>query len=302
MPDERGDAPKGDLVTRHSIWAGALAVALAGPAWAQEQATVVKRDGTRVSGRFEAWNRNTNTLYIRVSLADQQVIPLGNAAVIDVEGNGTSLPPTETGPASGPDQILVLKTGAVIRGRLTNIEGGEGSGEENQPRMVTFKPNDAAERQVPFKDVRRIYLGNFAVQTEGTVNTPTPVQPEAAPGSVNVPANARWVTTNITVGRNDRVAFSATGQVQLSPDAEDKATPAGSQRGTRATAAAPAPSLLAGALIGRIGNGAPFAIGDQTQPLPMPGAGPLFLAVNDDQVDDNHGAFAVTLRVTRGRR
>ena len=34
----------------------------------------------------------------------------------------------------------------------------------------------------------------------------------------------------------------------------------------------------------------------------MPGDGPLFLGVNDDEVSDNQGAFAVTLRVTRGRR
>ena len=79
-------------MTRHSIWAGVLAVALAGPAWAQEQATVVKRDGSRVSGRFEAWNRNTNTLYLRVSLGDQQHHPAGRAAVIDAEGNGDHLP------------------------------------------------------------------------------------------------------------------------------------------------------------------------------------------------------------------
>jgi hypothetical protein len=60
--------------------------------------------------------------------------------------------------------------------------------------------------------------------------------------------------------------------------------------------------LLAGALIGRVGNSAPFAIGDQTQALPMPADGQLFLAVNDDEVSDNQGAFAVTLTVTRGRR
>ena len=183
-PDVPGcRARKENSVTRHSIWAGVLAVALAGPAWAQEQATVVKRDGSRVSGRFEAWNRNTNTLYIRVSAGDQQVIPLGNAAVIDAEGNGTSLPPTETGPASGPDHVLILKTGDVIRGRLTNIEGGEGSGEENQPRMVTFKPNDAGERQVPFKDVRRIYLGSFPSslsESPAAAAPPAPEQPQAA--------------------------------------------------------------------------------------------------------------------------
>ena len=61
-------------------------------------------------------------------------------------------------------------------------------------------------------------------------------------------------------------------------------------------------SRFEGALIGRIGNGAPFAIGDQTIALPMPADGQLFLAVNDDEVGDNKGAFVVTLRVTRGRR
>jgi hypothetical protein len=298
-------------VTRHSIWAGILAVALAGPAWAQEQATVVKRDGSKVSGRFEAWNRNTNTLYIRVSVGDQQVIPLGNAAVIDAEGNGTSLPPTETGPASGPDHVLILKTGEVIRGRLINIEGGEGSGEENQPRMVTFKPNDAGERQVPFKDVRRIYLGSFPSslsESPPAAATPAPEQPQAAavaqpaPGSVNVPANVRWVATNLTVRRSDRIAFTTEGQVQLSTDPEDKAVSAGSLKGRTPGAGAPEPTLLAGALLGRVGTGAPFAIGDQTQPLPMPGDGPLFLGVNDDEVSDNQGAFAVTMRITRGRR
>ena len=98
-----------------------------------------------------------------------------------------------------------------------------------------------------------------------------------------------------------RCRFSATGQVQLSTDPEDRAGSAGSLKG-RFAANAPAPELLAGALIGRVGTGRPFPIGDQTQPLPMPGDGQLFLAVNDDEVSDNQGAFAVTLSVTRGRR
>jgi hypothetical protein len=115
------------------------------------------------------------------------------------------------------------------------------------------------------------------------------------PGSVRVAANARWVDTGFTLRRTDRVQFTTEGQVQLSGDADDKAGPAGSLRG-RYASNAPAPSLLAGALIGRIGNGAPFAIGDQTVALPMPGDGTLFLAVNDDEVSDK--AFVVTLRVT----
>jgi hypothetical protein len=272
---------------------------LAAPLAAQERATVVKRDGSKVSGRFEAWNRNNNSLYIRVSLGDQRIIPLGEAAVVDVEGDGDNLPETELGPARGSDHVLVTRAGEVIRGRLVNIEGGEGSGQEDGPRIVSFKPNDAAERRVRFAEVRRLYLGNYPAPA--TSNQPSITEPDLPAGAIRVPANGRWVATTVVVGRNDRVAFATTGQVQLSGDPEDRAGAAGSVRG-RYAANAPAPTLLAGALIGRVGNGPVFAIGDQTQALPMNGEGQLFLAVNDDDVNDNQGAFAVTMTVTRGRR
>ncbi len=68
-----------------------------------------------------------------------------------------------------------------------------------------------------------------------------------------------------------RTSFTTTGQVQLSNDAEDKASSAGSLRG-RYAANAPAPGA-GRRLIGRIGNGQPFAIGNQTAYLPMPGQG-----------------------------
>lgn len=286
------------MTTRYTAWATMLSLALAGSAMAQERATVVKRDGSKVTGQFEAWNRNTNTLYIRVSLGDQRIIPLGEAAVVDVEGNGDNLPDTELGPARGADHVLVTRAGEVIRGRLVNIEGGEGSGAEG-PRIVSFKPNEAAERRVRFAEVRRLYLGNFPAAA--TPAPPSIIEPDLPAGAIRVPANGRWVATTVVVGRNDRVAFSAAGQVQLSGDPEDRAGAAGSVKG-RYAANAPAPTLLAGALIGRVGNGPVFAIGDQTQPLPMNGEGQLFLAVNDDEVTDNQGAFAVTMTVTRGRR
>ncbi len=286
------------MTKQHTAWAAVLTVILAGPAWAQERATVVKRDGTKVSGQFEAWNRNTNTLYIRVSLGDQRIIPLGEAAVVDAEGNGDNLPETELGPARGGDHVLVTRAGEVIRGRLVNIEGGEGSGAEG-PRIVSFKPTDAGERRVRFSELRRLYLGNYPAAA--TTNPPSISEPEVPAGAIRVPANSRWVSTDIVVRRTDRVAFATTGEVQLSTDAEDRASSAGSLKGRRADNA-PAPALLAGALIGRVGNGAPFAIGNQTQALPMPADGQLFLAVNDDEVSDNQGAFAVTLTVTRGRR
>ena len=53
--------------------------------------------------------------------------------------------------------------------------------------------------------------------------------------------------------------------------------------------------MLAGALIGRIGNGAPFAIGNQTS-IVAPASGVLFLGVNDDGFADNQGNFQVIVR------
>jgi len=288
---------------RLTTWTAALVLALAGTAAAQEQATVLKRDGTRVSGRFEAWNRNTNTLYLRPSLADQRVIPLGDAAVLEVGGNADNLPASELEAARGGDHILITRTGEVLRGRLTNIEGGEGSGKEDEPRMVTFKPAEGDERRIRFNELRRLYFGNFPANLAAPTTAGATAQPEAPTpaGAVRVGGNAAWVATNITVRRTDRLQFSATGQVQLSTDPADTASPAGSLKG-RYAPNGPAPTLLAGALLGRIDNGPPFAIGDQTQALPVPAAGQLFLGVNDDQVSDNQGAFIVTVQVVPGRR
>jgi len=60
------------------------------------------------------------------------------------------------------------------------------------------------------------------------------------------------------------------------------------------TPGAPLPNALMGALIGRIGNSAPFGIGDQSS-FTAPASGMLFLRVNDDNLSDNAGEFAVDL-------
>jgi hypothetical protein len=112
---------------------------------------------------------------------------------------------------------------------------------------------------------------------------------------VNVAANQRWVDTGIVVSKGQSVRFQSSGEVRLSADGGDVATAAGSKRGRRADSA-PIPSALAGALIGRVDSGAPFGIGDQSAALSMPAAGRLYLSVNDDELNDNNGAFSV--RVT----
>lgn len=268
------------------------------PALAQEQVTIVKRDGGRVAGRFEAWARNTNLVYVRVSQNDQQRIPLNDVQVMEVGGGAQDLPAHELVAARGSEHVLVLTSGEILRGRLVNIEGGEGSDSPNEPRMVTFKPSSGDERRARMTEVRRFYSGNYPAAAEAAPAPP----PAAAPsGSIQVPANMRWTSTGIVLGRGDQIQVQASGEVQLSADGGDKASPAGSTSGRRA-AGAPVPVASAGALIGRVGNGPAFPIGDRSTPfVPAGVGGELVLGVNDDELSDNQGAFTVVIRQIRRR-
>jgi hypothetical protein len=57
----------------------------------------------------------------------------------------------------------------------------------------------------------------------------------------------------------------------------------------------PDPTAPVGALIGKIGNSAPFAIGMQTQPSTMFASGRLMLGINDNELGDNGGFYTVTV-------
>ena len=290
-------------MTRTRMTILALAV-LAAPAsaFAQEQVTIVRRNSERIAGRFEDWVRATDTVYVRVSPNDQRRMGVGDILLIDVGGDGNNLPAAETQAAQGAEHILIGRDGDVMTGRLVNIEGGDGSAKPDEPRIVTFRAGGGEQRR-RLSEVRRIYLGNYPRPTAAApVPAPAPAASAAAvpEGSVRVQANQQWTATNMMIRRGDRVLFTAEGEIQLSGDADDKASANGSLKG-RTAGNAPMPSVLAGALIGRIGNGAPFAIGNQSLPLPMPGDGPLWLGINDDQVSDNTGALVVRVLVTRGR-
>ena len=89
--------------------------------------------------------------------------------------------------------------------------------------------------------------------------------------------------------------FTTTGEIQLSDNPNDIANGNGAKDGRKA-ANAPIKAAAAGALIARVGNGAPFPIGANTEPVTMPANGILFLGVNDDGFADNRGNFQVIVR------
>jgi hypothetical protein len=133
-------------------------------------------------------------------------------------------------------------------------------------------------------------LGVPGASEEGTVGT--------AGRSVMVDARQRWTDTGIDVRRGDMLVFDAQGQVTLSGNANDTATPAGSASGRRA-GDAPVSSQPAGGLVARIGQSAPVYVGARTTRLRAPVSGRLYLTVNDDHLGDNSGEFRVNINIQR---
>ena len=111
---------------------------------------------------------------------------------------------------------------------------------------------------------------------------------------------SRWTDTGVYVYAGDMVRFQASGVVYMTSGTDDAADPRGSRSGRHA-GDSPLPNQLAGTLIGRIDNGAPFVVGDRNTAVRMPRAGRLYLSVNDDHLGDNHGSFRVGRLPVDGR-
>jgi hypothetical protein len=116
---------------------------------------------------------------------------------------------------------------------------------------------------------------------------------QSSGGTFSVAANRQWTPTGIRVNQGEVLRFSSTGEIHFTGNAADRAGVAGSPD-HKFIGGAPLPGALAGALIGRIDNGLPFGIGNQTT-ITVPASGLLYLGTNDDNVSDNSGQFQVVI-------
>lgn len=262
-----------------------LTALLAVPANAQEGVTLVMDSGEKVSGQLV--DMGASGLDVKVGGEDKQY-PVSDVAVIDFAGSG-SFPAEEGDKAAGGNHVLVTRDGAVHVGKLYDVGG-------TRPLRISFT-TDGSTRDFTSNEVARIY---FEKPAAGGAAAAPGVAQQSGPGRIQVPAAAGWVNTGLMVSDGQQVSIATSGEVRLSADGADVATPAGSKQG-RYSPNAPLPSALAGALIGRVGNGEPFGIGNQTS-FPAPASGLLFLAVNDDNRGDNSGAYSVDVAVQPGLR
>jgi len=242
----------------------ALALLSAATAFAQAPATFLLRSGERVRG--DLIDTDAKGMLVTVN-GRSQTWNVNDVAVIDFTGDATNFPRREVD-LIGSGSLLVLTNGQTIQGRFKDVGG-------NRPKIIYFTTG-GEDRNFLSNNISRLYLAVPPDSTIGGGGSFQPLPPgQVGTGAMQVQARDGWVSTGLQVRQGEVVTISSNGEVRLSRDENDMASPAGSLTGRRARGA-PLPNELAGCLIGRIGNGQPFGIGNQ-QTFPAPGSGMLYL-------------------------
>jgi hypothetical protein len=270
------------------VLAAALALlAIPSISRAQERATLTLRSGETLRG--ELMDLGGAGFTVKVNGAERQ-IPTNDVAVIDF--GVATMSDADWAKIPRGRQVVMLKNGENVFGRLVDIGG-------SSPLRMTIQTT-SGDRDIPSNEIARVILARPSNVAAGSSSGNSGNSSNLAPATGNglrVSPKQAWTATGMSVKKDEPLSFNANGEIQLSADASDVATPFGSKSGRKAPRS-PLPNVLAGALIGRIGNtGQPFAIGSGVT-IKMPGDGYLFLGVNDDGFEDNVGEF----RVDIGRR
>ncbi len=174
---------------------------------------------------------------------------------------------------------LVLRSGRRVEGDLLSVRGS----------TVEFEEANGETRRYDRSDVARIELGSSSSGSGQSLGgRPSGLRERYA----TVQAATQWNDTGIDVRSGMSVYFDATGRVRWGKDRQDGPDGEG---GNHHNANRPIPGRPGGALVGRIGNGDAFFIGNDKGPIRMRESGRLSLGVNDDFLEDNSGSWRVTI-------
>ena len=274
----------------------ALAVVAASP-----DVTVILKSGQRESGQL-AFHVGSGDLGV-TSNGRERMFPFDDIAVIQFTGGDPSRReldqlPTADNPPERERHMLVLRNGEVIHGKY------HGFTSDQMTFDVWSSSGNVDRRTINLGDVARLYTSGAGARSVFNNIISGDRSPrgrrgggggDAANGTeIRVEATRMWSPTGIMVTAREQLRFTASGEIKLGPDVT--ATPNGNdslaKRRTYPVSSAPA-----GALIGKVGNGSPFLIGNNTNAIAMPATGELFLGINDDKFVDNSQWF--TVRVQR---
>ena len=271
-----------------------------------QSGTVVMRNGDRVQATVIDMGRSFS---LDVN-GQRRSVPVGDIVLFDFVGDGRNVTLDEVNKVNAANGgYVVMRNGEQFNASLQDFTG--------KPLIAVFSNG----RRSNLGDVARIYLGSVSnvagFPTPPATVAPSDPMPETPGGfrgrgrgrgrglgrsnvsdapanarSVVVPSNVQWTNTGFNVSRGQNLRFEPSGEIRLSTNGEDIGRPAGAMS-ARLAPNATIPTIPVGALIGRIGNGQPFPIGDVRTVFDMPDSGRLFLGVNDDHVNDNSGNYVV---------
>jgi hypothetical protein len=201
--------------------------------------------------------------------------------------------------ATASADTLVLKSGERVQGRLLTVRDGVVEFEETRGNRLRVMRIDQDEiRSIEFDRYTfdpsdrdpRVGGGGSAGQGAGAgeVTRPRGLRER----DVEVPARTAWTDTGVDVRAGQTVYFTAAGRVRWGPRRQDG--PEG-ERDSPRNPGRPIPSRPAAALIGRVGEDAPFFIGADQAGIRVRSGGRLHLGINDDVLDDNTGELRVTV-------
>jgi hypothetical protein len=131
------------------------------------------------------------------------------------------------------------------------------------------------------------------------VPSETPPESKESKVKMEVPATRQWMSTGLKLRLGTKVRIIATGNVDAAPETDTReyyqqVPPAGRQE---RIVHFPEPTLPGLCLMGRIGDGRAFFVGNELSLIvtATDANSELYLGINDDLVDDNFGAWNVEI-------
>ena len=258
-----------------------------------QQVTLLMKNGERRSGTLVYHNDSNFNL---IANGEEKAYPVNDIALVDLSGGADPSTqelnqlPTSNDPPELQRHMVVLRDGTTVRGKLYTIKETSISFDNEQGQRRDFDLSNISRLYVSAPGARQLYASRLSQS-----NPVTGTAGQAPNGAIVVAAAQGWADTGRTVRRNDRLTFEATGEIHFG-SGPDQVASAGGKGGDPSQPTLPVPQTGVGALIGRVGNGAPFSIGAGPTTVTMPANGRLFIGVNDRELSDNNGTFTVTIR------
>jgi hypothetical protein len=252
--------------------------------------TFLMRNGERIVGNLTYKGAADYTLDGRdISARDVAVIAFvpNDPTPLEV----SRVPTVDNNPNELERHVFVTRDGQMIFGKLYKFSP-DGA-------IITYDAREGGRHDISADRLARIYINPAAARNVyapilAALDKPAGQKAVGTAGTtVTVPGNQQWTATGFTVKRGEVLNFDASGEVMWTPEAADRAQPAGAVN-QRKSGRPPVGAAPGGALIARVDNGQPFLIGGQDR-MRMPANGQLFLGINDDVVTDNTGNFTVTI-------